>query len=143
MARTTGRKFDMRVAREWRNRYLGGETCMSIGRSVEPPLSDSMVYYHISKFGALPEKKRGPVPKPPAPRVEDVKQAFDFSDLAKQRKEDARRIMSPATFNKRYMQQWPAQPAEKSMFGAPDLAVLMAGRARIPRRVERMQGVEA
>lgn len=137
MARITGRKFDMRVAREWRNRYLAGETCMSIGRSVEPPLSDAMVYYHISKFGTLPRKKRGPVPKPPAPCAEES---------VKARMHIAAEPLRNRIFGNRHLPMHlvakSVQPAEKSMFGAPSIAAMMAGRARIPRRVERMQGVD-
>lgn len=123
MARGTGRKFDEATILKWRKRYLT-ETLEDIGGSVFPPLPGAMVYYHIRKLGTLPSKRRG------------VQPGASYTERAP-RKMVAEEIAVPVELVA------PVCAIKESTIRPLTPAEMMVGRARIPRRIERLQGVEA
>lgn len=107
------RTFDAETVKGWRKRILAGETYDSVADNLPFEISNSSVYYHVSKLGPLPslsERRRGapdPVVKIPTP----VRRA--------------------------------AEIVLASALAPPSVASRMAGRARIPRRIDRLEGIEA
>lgn len=109
------RKFDEATIKGWRKRILAGETYESVADSLPFEISNCSVYYHVNKLGTLPSlsERRRGIPDLVADSFERRVRRFD-----------------PA-------------PTLASNLAVPSTASRMAGRARIPRRIERLEGVEA
>lgn len=161
----TSRKFNppKDVVDAWRDRYRARETLRAIGASFDPPVSASVVYYWIGKGGSTFE---GRVPlRKVFPRVSEEALDAAFARYAEgvvtlaalaasvkcsvqnlsarfvaRRKADARERANVEIARRRLV-----TPAAQTLSGIrePSFAARMAGRARIPRRIDRLEGVEA
>lgn len=151
------------VVDAWRDRYRARDTLREIGASFDPPVSAAVVFYWIGKDGATFE---GRVPLRKAfPKVSE--EAFDAA-FARYAKKDvtlatlaAEVKCSVPNLSARFAARRKADARERAnaeiarrrlvavavqtlgVIREPSLAARMAGRARIPRRIDRLEGVES
>lgn len=151
------------VVDAWRDRYRARETLREIGASFDPPVSAAVVFYWIGKDDSTFER-RAPLRKA-FPKVSE--EAFDaaFARYAEggitlatlaaevkcsvpnlsarfvaRRKADARERANAEIARRRLAVAVVQSP---DVIREPSVAARMAGRARIPRRIDRLEGVEA